>query len=881
MKRFFMNLRVLAVVAMACVLVFSCKETTGGDNYVGDFDLRVKTVGPDYIDVTVYAPHEVSIAYKVAYEPEVTTPVVLFKEGSGSHVVSVRPGQELRITDGLIQDTEHYIYAAAKLDDRNYSKIVELQFTTEPYNFDKLITVVDTYLDGFKFHITVPKETKERGNVIRYGSTSLAWYNLMKEAKGGEGVDLNAVAANGDPYANFVKNDSTIVYDDSNIVLLDEDGNPVLDESNQMMDIHDPIAPGEPTIIIAGECRWGSPDEYAEIMGFHLPESHSYSIPLYDVDKREWFGAFDKVEFVTKEPTLCDATLEIDIPEDEITVTDAMVYFDMSDDAACYFYMILDDSTYKQMMKSYLSDDEDGFQWFVTSYIAFYEWGVVPETEDTYVNAAAKFVEPLKGGNTYHVIATVFGDEEGASQRFVHKTFKAKEKTKRAPVIEVAAVPSNDPYVASFNVKAPNKDLAGSYWACNYSREFELMFNIGYTYADLLKGNYSFTSAELAAINSDEGLILSFPTLDGEVTRFAAYGCNDEYTFNQIDPAEEGKGWADYHAPMAEKKTPVASSLFEELAGDWTATATIVAKEQAEDGSIVSYNKKHSSKITISNTAPVLPETLDSYVYDLYAGKSKDEVDGMFEELVDLSNQFTEYRLEGQNRLLCTGFIDFDYYTDPGRMTYRSPYDLFVATNYSSVDVPMLMYDFGPKWFLEVLEDGRVIVPFNSTYLPPMLNWTGYPFYVGGVGTGMAFFDSTAEYPGFPVEISEDRNKITIKPITLGKDNYYMNALGMNGSSTDLEIIATIISEITMTRGWTEPATTAMTFAAAPTKVKPVTMDGQPVTELPDARVYKSMSDFSNMAERPVYKFDENPNVITEEMLKATTEKLLNQFNIK
>ena len=42
-------------------------------------------------------------------------------------------------------------------------------------------------------------------------------------------------------------------------------------------------------------------------------------------------------------------------------------------------------------------------------------------------------------------------------------------------------------------------------------------------------------------------------------------------------------------------------------------------------------------------------------------------------------------------------------------MTFRSPYDLFVAKNYNSVDVPMLVYDFGPKWFLEVLEDGSVV----------------------------------------------------------------------------------------------------------------------------------------------------------------------------
>ena len=171
------------------------------------------------------------------------------------------------------------------------------------------------------------------------------------------------------------------------------------------------------------------------------------------------------------------------------------------------------------------------------------------------------------------------GDEDGATQRFIHKTFTAKEKTKRAPVIEVTAIQNGNPFEATFNVKAPNKDVVGAYWACNYARDFELMFNAGATYESLLAGNFSFTSDEMALVNSDEGLTVSYPTLDGESTRMAVYGCNDEYTFNNIDPDKEGAGWADYLAPMAEKDTPISSPLYEALAGDWTATATITVKE--------------------------------------------------------------------------------------------------------------------------------------------------------------------------------------------------------------------------------------------------------------------------------------------------------------
>ena len=839
-----------------------------------DFSLELKTVAADYVEVTVNAPSELDMAYVVSEEPQALSAAVLFVTGT---TVKVAPGEVLKISEGIAQSTSYHLYAVAKLDAKNYSELIHLEFTTEGYQFKEMLTVVDTYLDGYKVHITVPQETKDRGNVIRYGSTSLAWYNLLKNSKGGDAVDLNAVVANGNPYGNYVKNDSTIIMNDMNVVMLDKDGNPIIDSDGQQIDIHDPISPGEPTIFLAGECRWGSPEEFAQIMGFNLPDDYSYSIPLFDWNTG-WTGAFQKVEFFTKEPVLCDATVEIEIPEDEITVTDAMIYFNMDKAVSRYFYMVLDNSTYNQILESYLDNHEEWYQWFLTSYIAFYEWGVFPETESTYTNAAAQFVQPLTGGETYHVLCTVMGDEDGATQRFIHKTFTAKEKTKRAPVIEVTAIQDGNPFEATFNIKAPNKDVVGAYWACNYARDFELMFNAGATYESLLAGNFSFTSDEMALVNSDEGLTVSYPTLDGESTRMAVYGCNDEYTFNNIDPDKEGAGWADYLAPMAEKDTPISSPLYEALAGDWTATATITVKEQLEDGSVVSHNVDHKSKVTISSSAPALPSKVDEHIYGLYKGSSRDDVDSMFEELVDLSDQFTEYRLEGQNRLLCNGFIDFDYYTDPGRMSYMSPYDLFQATHYSSVDVPQLMYDFGPKWFLEVLPDGRVIVPFNSTYLPPMHGWTGYPFYVCGLAGEYAFLDANEETPGFPVEIADDYSKITIKPIIAGGETCYMNAVGIESGS--LEIIATVISEIVLTKGWTETRSTVPAFAAAPSKVNAISIDGAAVTELPKPRIHKSMTKLE-FTPAPQYKEDKTPNVVTMDMVNETSAKILKYFGIE
>jgi hypothetical protein len=226
-------------------------------------------------------------------------------------------------------------------------------------------------------------------------------------------------------------------------------------------------------------------------------------------------------------------------------------------------------------------------------------------------------------------------------------------------------------------------------------------------------------------------------------------------------------------------------------------------------------------------------------------------------------------------------------------MDIRTPYDLFTASDYVSIDVAQAVYDFGPKWYLEVLEDGSVIVPFNSTYLPPMHNWTiyakyqweAYSFYVGGAGDGMGVIDASDLIPGFPVEIASDMNSFTIKPIVLSdggaEQKLYMNALGIDPQNpTGLEIIATVISDIVFTRGWDEPAQTHAAPNVTPSKLKAVTMAGAPVSKLPEARTYKSMT---KLEAKPAaeYQMDETPNVVTMEMVEKASAKILKHYNIQ
>ncbi len=838
------------------------------------FEVAVKTVEADYVEIAVKASKEMEMAYLLSTEAQTLTEPVLFVSGT---VAKVKDGDVIEIRNGISQSTHYHLYAVAKLDDKNYSEIYDLEFTTKDYEFKEMLTVVDTYHDGFRLHLTIPEATKQRGNAIRYAFGNMALYNVRVSNNGGDTdyVDAESIVFNGNPYGNYLKKDSTFVMTNDNAYLLDANGNPILDASGDVIEIHSPITPGEPTVFIAGECRWGEFDELHKIMGvsFGINDS-SYIIPLVDW-KTGWSGEFQKKVFYAKQPELSEGTVTVDIPEDEISAVDANIYFAMDKNVSGYFYLVLDDASYNMLIDTYFAGNEDWFQWYLTSYFAYYEWGIGMEREDLHVRASSSFIEPLEADSKYHVVCTVAGDDKAATQRYIHKEFRTKEKTKRAPVIEIKAVESGDPYVARFNVKSTNPEspVVLAYYAANYSREFQLMFNAGYTYETLLKGNNGLTANEIAQLNSPEGLTINVPTLDGEVTRLAVYGCNDEYTFNKIDKNTEGSGWADYIAPMAPAVDMIDSPYYYTLEDDWTATARVSILVENPDGTIVPKEIEYKSKVNIGNEIAGIPDQVEELVYPLYGGKSRAEVDGMFAELKMLADRFAEYRLFGQNRMICNGFFDYDYY-DTSRMMYMSPYDLFKAKDYSSVDVPQLLYDFGPKWYIEVQKDGSLLVPFNSSTMPPMHAWPGYPFYLGGVGNGTAFIDANEQYPGFPVEVSADNNTITIKPFVFNGQSYYMNAIGINGSST--EIIASVISDIVLTRGWTETGSKSASYEVVPTSVKAMSLDGRTLTELPKARVLKSLTGFEDVKPLRNYKKAEKANFLTKEQLDITTQKILN-----
>ena len=876
MKKLF-NVSLLLTLFAFCMSFAGCQKEGHGD-----FSLSVKEVGADYVDLTVTAPNAVEMYYIVSEEPTLVTDAVLKKTGTA---MNVEPGMVVRIDKGIVQDTHYYLYAVAALDEATFSGRVELEFTTKNYTFDETVRIVETYYDGFKVHVTVPEKVKEAGHVLRYGYSSLATYNKATKLYGT--TDVARLIQNGNIGGRYIKNDATMVYDVNNLYEI-VDG--------EEIDLHDDIFPNEPGVFLVGEFRWGASKEEIEeeigISGWYP----SYVIPLYDWQSGLWTGEFQKVEFKMKEPQELDAEFNVDVYD--ITPLDAKVYFEPDDNVAMYVYMILDDNTYNSLVD--LCGGEENVQWFIASVGGFYE-GATMGMGAMEINAMSMFTEPLNKDSRYRILINAWGDKQGTSQKFIVEEFRTKAATQPKPVIEVTALETGDPYFASFNIKA-GKDRNGNvqpvamaYYAVNYAREWQLMFNQEATYESLLKGNYAFTADELAQINSPEGLNFSVYTLDGEVTRMAVYGCNDEYTFNVVDPSDQelangvARGWADYIAPYAEGTGPNSSydSVVEKISGVWTASAKLSAKQvvDEESGATESYNVTHKSRIEISAQMPELPSPMPDSVYTIYGGNRAD-VEGMYEELGMLSETFEEYRLRSYSRLLNTGFLDFDYYKDGGRLDWYSPYDLFVDRYYSSVDVAQLIYDFGPKWFFQVQEDGSVIVPFSTYYLPPMHNWPGYAFYVGGVGESngqqVAIYEATEQYPGFPVEISEDGNTIKIKPIDYNGTLLYMNALGFSDDalmSGTVEIVAPVISEITLTRGWDGTKSSLKNVDPERVSASMMNFDGTP-GKAPMVRKVGSMTDFSDL---PKVKTVETVTIATEESLDAymtkEVEKVFGKIN--
>ena len=117
-----------------------------------------------------------------------------------------------------------------------------------------------------------------------------------------------------------------------------------------------------------------------------------------------------------------------------------------------------------------------------------------------------------------------------------------------------------------------------------------------------------------------------------------------------------------------------------------------------------------------------------------------------------------------------------------------------------------MFYDFGNKWYLQIEADGSVKAPFSSSRFYPANQWAlnqSYPIYLAGIGNNAdgeaGYLSDDEEIPAFPVEISADKNTITIKALQAYGYTFYPN-VGYISYGQFNYLSYKVISEVTLTR---------------------------------------------------------------------------------
>jgi hypothetical protein len=192
----------------------------------------------------------------------------------------------------------------------------------------------------------------------------------------------------------------------------------------------------------------------------------------------------------------------------------------------------------------------------------------------------------------------------------------------------------------------------------------------------------------------------------------------------------------------------------------------------------------------------------------------------------------------------------------------QTPWDLFISDEFSVATVSDMFYDFGPKWNLEIDADGSVWLPIDIEREFPMsafyygIDYTFYMLaigersYLGGdvIGTD----GTTVVEARFPVEVSDDYNTITIKPIvykdskgTTVETYYPCVAQLQNGYATPLN--PRVRSEVVLTR---KAGTSAVKANAATAKVASKAIAPMGEARVPMQRAEFSMTSFENITPR-------------------------------
>ena len=848
-----------------------------------------------------------------------------------------KDGDNTVVVEELTPATTYVVtFAGATVEDEFYEKTVKVEFTTS--SFTEELTVFDVDYMSISAHFNYPKEQVQPGNVIKWAIAEFPLYYENLTMKGYSDADM--LNSYNDEYYH------TAITESTTWKFCEENG--YIDEESSY---YGPIVPGQPMYLLLGEFA------YTDQHPIYANWKNGYYLPLFDrdnflrdyaatgykkaPDQSKYWSGYNRREFMeakapTKMSAKCDVKMNLTPRGGKITITPAEGIYG-------FCFAIVEPSLQMQILPL-LNNQTKYMQWYITSYHSFAN--SVSLTSFGPIEMNLEEFYDMKQNTEYTLHITALSDETGSKQSYATHKFTLPKATKPASKVTVKAIDNpNGENVwnqAWFNIKCESGDAYKVRYIANYEREWMAVVNsytkVGYTEADALEmllSSYgaSFSAEEVAAINSAEGYNIRFDSRADANTFLGVRVMNDEGTVStavgQCRTIKE---------PFA---TPVNSPLFEELKGEWTATTTIqynhyhychtpgdtnhdcgklykgdgkytiITEDDTDNNYIVQATEQISSKVVIGEIGyeSTLPEEVYLLFFNSSNLKTKEQVDAVYNQFKTTVDDFNA-NVRGQNRILCKGF-ELEYDADKiscqvpehndkpdGKLytQFASPYDLFIADEktYSAYNYESPVFDFGPKWYLEIDANGNVTAPFNTNYFAPMSQWVpdGSVYQFVGLSQSASLpYVRDAEgniiNAHFPVTISADKNTITINPlkhtysmkdengITVTKTEDFYPNIGRDYNG-QIQFYSRIIAPIVLTRKGTATPASA--------KVAPAAVNGGQIKSLDKVQAItapKSRTALPATNEKIVAPTKVDYKILSAEEFKAnclaTSEKRFNR----
>ncbi len=826
------------------------EDDPNGPNNPTEYALEIQTkeIGATTVTFEITSK-EISKVHYFVDEGASLTPTELLIASKGNEIKLEEEGTTMLTISGFQANKLYAVhFAGTKSNDDFYGEVLRLEFTTA--NFEGEITFFDIEQRSFKVHVNFPEAVKERGNVLKWGICDAMIYKT---------VAIHADALNRhDTMGTWFDDSKTFTFDNS-----EENSYPIRDgKPDYDAWLYEPIVPGQPTYFMVGEFEyvkegelgydyqdkdgdwlygdytagWHEPGWYHALFDYynytggnemfgggpHDPKLQSVvmgSSPLAEeifTDQHKfWSGYYRVFHLRTALPEKLDGQIEID--DSGLKPNGGIIRLTPSENVGIYLAGIFTDETWEIFLNSLPDREPETIQWGMTTSMAFQSHGVIQLSGETDLNPNDIWLYP-DTDTRYRLVLIGMGKEvdefgvpTGEKQFYQEHFYRLPKPTKGAPTLTVKAIEAPEgeetsPYELWYNVKCTSGDAVQVKYAYDVKHAWDQAM-LSYSASEIIAMGQYFTPEEIIYINSDKGLSFKFTQLQPDKTYGLGVMCwNDEGTASIARYVE---------STTSAEELPVRSesSLFSDLQGDWLISAdysyTVHNNETGEDKVIT---ERRETPVHIGDLIFDRRFVTDA-VYDKFATSKKnkmtaEQVDAQLDQIESTFAAFNE-KTRNYNRLSCQGY---DLYPIPpyynySATAYISPETLFVAASadsYTYIDAAGLLYDFGPKWYLEIDTEGNVTVPFNITTMDPALGYSG--LHLMGVNStnlqNMAMLMMVDGQTGhFPVEVSADKNTITILPLEYEGEKFYPHLVSLDGSCS-----AFIQSEITLRRSTTATA---------------------------------------------------------------------------